>query len=166
MEVMGIMWSPLLLSFTLCIYVVSSALHLTFSGTIWPVLSLAVLSMKVDCSMNELSPLLSVACHSDPLFHCHSSPVDDVIHPYTLGSSLFSATISCALYYFLFQAGACEVLPVQVPCDVVKVWKFFVLNGFQKGFLLHMPSPVPKILVLFSIKDTRRSALVFSSQKP
>ena len=69
--------------------------------------SLAVLDLRVDQTMDVLSPCISVLCHSDRLFHGESCPDLDVVHPGRAWSSSPACTWH-SLRYLSFSR--------QLPC--------------------------------------------------
>jgi len=77
-----------------------------FSQSLVPYLfcSLAVLNQRVGHTMDSLSPLISVLCHSDWLCHGESCPHLDVVQPGRAWPSYPACTWHCSLHYLLLQA--------------------------------------------------------------
>ena len=71
------------------------------SDLIW---SSAVLHPRVGYTMDVLSPLISVLCHSGWLFHGESCPRLDAVHPGRAWPSSPSCTWHCSLHYLFLQA--------------------------------------------------------------
>ena len=76
--------------------------QLAYSTCIFSVL--AFLHLRVDHTMNVLSPFISVLCHSDWLFHGESCPHIDTVHPGRVWSSSPACTWHCSLHYLFLQA--------------------------------------------------------------
>ena len=73
--------------------------RLTFDCSVLLFCLLAVLYPMVGHTMDELSPFVSVLCHSDFLFHRESCSHLDVAHPGHAWSSLPACTWHCSLHY-------------------------------------------------------------------
>jgi len=65
--------------------------------------SLAVLDPRVGHTTDVLSPLISVLCHSDWLFHGESCPRLDVVHPGRAWPSSPACTWHCSVHYLFLQ---------------------------------------------------------------
>ena len=86
----------------------------TYTAVFYSVLfcSLTVPDPRVGHTMDVLSPLISILCHSDWLFHRESCPRLDVVYPGHAWSSSPACTWHCSLHYFF---------PRQFPCFLM-VW--------------------------------------------
>ena len=62
------------------------------------------LQVGLSHTMDVLSPVICVHCHSDWLFHGESCPRLDVVHPGRAWSSLSACTWHCSLHYLFLQA--------------------------------------------------------------
>ena len=75
----------------------------------WPIwwvrfCSLAVLDPRVGYTMNILSPLISVLCRSEWLFHGQSCPRLDVVHPGRAWPSSPACIWHCSLIWWVIKA--------------------------------------------------------------
>jgi len=69
-----------------------------------PFCTLALLDPRIGHAMDVLSPLISVLCHSDWLFHGEFCPHVDVVHSGRAWSSSSACTWHSSLHYHFLQA--------------------------------------------------------------